>query len=266
MALEVQGNADIWLLDGQRTSRLTFDPSVDAYPLWSPDGSRIVFSKLTPGHLDLYLKSSSGAGADELLLATDQFKIPFSWSADGKFLLYFSGGPNSAGDLWILPMTGDRKPFVFLKTPFDEVWGQFSPDGRWVAYDSNETGRFEVYVRPFVRPDEASVDLKRAEGKWQVSRAGGAYPVWRPDGKELYFVNPAGGMMAAPITTTATTVEPGTAVPLFQTNMPGGGDDNNRQGRQYDVAPDGRFLINTVDADVATQITLIQNWNPNAAK
>jgi Tol biopolymer transport system component len=266
MALEVQGNADIWLLDGERTSQLTFDPSVDAYPLWSPDGSRIVFSKLTPGHLDLYLKSSSGAGAEELFLATDQVKIPFSWSADGKFLLFLSGGPNSGADLWILPMTGDRIPFVFLKTPFDEVWGQFSPDGRWVAYHSNETGRFEVYVRPFVRPDDTGVNPKSAGGKWRVSIEGGVYPTWRPDGKELYFVNPAGGMMAAPITTTATTVEPGTAVRLFQTHMPGGGDDNNRSGRQYDVAPDGRFLINTLDADVATQITLIQNWNPDAGK
>jgi eukaryotic-like serine/threonine-protein kinase len=267
VGLQAQGNTgDIWLLDGEHSSRLTFDPGLDKYPVWSPDGTKIVyFSLRAVAVADLYQKLSSGAGDEELLLTSDHSKIPTSWSADGRFLLYFSADSKGT-DLWVLPMTGDRKPFVFLKTPFEETWGQFSPDGRWVAYHSNESGPFEIYVRPFVRPGESGVAPETAGGKWQVSKAGGVFPVWRPDGKELYFLNPAGEMMAASIMTTASTIVPGTPVSLFQTRIQGGGDDNNRQGRQYDVAPDGRFLINSLDADEAAQITLLMNWNPYAGK
>ena len=113
-------------------------------------------------------------------------------------------------------MDGDRKPWVFLKTSFDERWGEFSPDGRWVAYMSNESGRMEIYIRPFVEASNAG----RCRGRpppwqWQVSTAGGIYPRWRPDGKELYYIGPNGEMMAAPITATGTTLEPGAPVALF---------------------------------------------------
>ena len=111
------------------------------------------------------------------------------------------------------------KPSVFLKTPFREVWGRFSPDGRWVAYQSNESGRPEIYVRPFVPPGAAGAAAAAAGGQWQVSTAGGIFPVWRPDGKELYYLNPAGAMMAAPITVTGTTLAPGAPVVLFPTRI-----------------------------------------------
>ena len=129
---------------------------------------------------------------------------------------------------------------------------------------SNESGRYEIYVRPIVAPaaNRASV-IDRAGGQWQVSTAGGIYPRWRPDGKELYYIGPYGQMMAAPVTATATTLEPGTPVALFETRIYGGGVEN-RQGRQYDVTRDGRFLINTVLADAASPITLILNWKPPA--
>src|SRR5205823_6235385 len=150
-----------------------------------------------------------------------------------------------------------------LPISFREAKAVFSPDGRWVAYHSNESGRNEIYVRPFVPPGLPGAGIPA--GEWQVSTAGGIYPVWRPDGKELYYLNPAGAMMAAPITVTKATVEPGAPVVLFPTRIVGGGADT-QQGRQYDVAPDGRFLINTVLDSGTAPITLLQNWQPPAGK
>jgi eukaryotic-like serine/threonine-protein kinase len=153
----------------------------------------------------------------------------------------------------MLPLEGERKGQTFLSTPFDERNSQFSPDGQWVAYRSNESGRFEVYVRPFHGPG----------GQWQVSTAGGIAPRWRHDGKELYYIAPDARLMAVPITTKGTTLEPGTPLTLFQTRIVGGGSYINRP--QYDVAPDGRFLINgAMEATAVPPITLIQNWKPPA--
>jgi Tol biopolymer transport system component len=257
----VQGNDDIWLLDAERMSRFTFDPAAERHPQWSPDGTRIVFHSNRTGTRDLYVKAANGAGVEERVVASDQFKTPTSWSPDGRFLLYQSTDPQSVYDLWVVPMVGEPTPSVFLKTPFSERWGTFSPDGRWVAYQSDESGREEIYVRPFVPPGAATV----AGGQWQVSTAGGAYAAWRPDGKELYYLDPAGAMMAAPITVAGSGVVPGTPVVLFPTNIFGGGV--SPQGfREYDVAPDGRFLINTVVQSAAAPITVITNWQPPANK
>jgi Tol biopolymer transport system component len=258
----MQGNRDLWLLDGARTSRLTFDPALDDRPIWSPDGMRIVFRSIRGAPRgDLYQMLANGAGVEERFFASEQSLTPSSWSLDGRFLMYLSTDPQTNADLWVVPMTGEPTPSVFLKTPFRETYAAFSPDGRWVAYHSNESGRNEVYVRPFVvtgATDNAAV------GQWQVSTAGGITPMWRPDGKEIYYLNPAGEMMAASITVTGTTLQPGVPVRLFPTRIAGGGVDT-QGGRQYDVAPDGRFLINTVvDGGDAAPITLIQNWNPGA--
>ena len=183
------------------------------------------FARTGPGSSDLYQKLTSGAGAEERLVVSSQQKTPTSWSADGRFLLYHSVDPQTDADLWVVPMVGDRTPSVFLKTPFREWLGAFSPDGRWVAYQSNESGRSEIYVRPFVPPGAAGTAAGAAGGQWQVSTAGGIYPVWRPDGKELYYLNPAGAMMAAPITVAGSTLEPGAPVVLFPTRIVGGGVD-----------------------------------------
>ena len=261
----MQGNTDLWLLDGDRTIHFTFDAATDIYPVWSPDGTRIVFRSNRTGADDLYQKLASGAGAEERIVASDQVKTPESWSADGRFLLYRSIDPQTSLDLWVVPMFGDRTPSVFLKTPFREGYGAFSPDGRWVAYESNESGRNEIYIRPFVPPAPASERTAPAGGKWQVSTAGGIYPRWRPDGKELYYLNPAGAMMATPIAVIGATLAPGAPVVLFPTRIVGGGEDT-AQGRQYDVASNGRFLINTLINSPTAPITLLQNWNPEAAK
>ncbi len=188
----------------------------------------------------------------------------------------FGVAQENSVELWTAPFDrlrapresrGERKPWPFLKTNYDERWATFSPDGRWVAYMSDESGRSEIYVRPFVAPAAPPTPDRAlatpADGQWQVSTAGGLFPRWRTDGRELYYLGPDGQMMAAPVTATGTTLEPGTPVALFQTRIVGGGTDN-RQGRQYDVAPDGRFLINTVLDDAASPITVILNWKPGA--
>ena len=163
----------------------------------------------------------------------------------------------------MLPLEGDRKPFVFLKTNFDERRGQFSPDGRWVAYQSNESGRFEIYVRPFPGPSSPGGADGRGGGQWQVSTAGGMSPRWGPGGKELDYIAPDGTLMAAPIAVNGANLEPGRPVALFRTRIVGGGTDLN-VGTNYDIARDGRILINTVLDDAASPITLIQNWKPPA--
>ena len=255
----VQGNQDLWLLDSARMSRFTFDPANDRFPVWSPDGARIVFNSTRAGGGDLYVKLASGAGAEERLPAPEQFKLATSWSADGRFLLYQRTDSQTSSDLWVAEMVGDHKSSVILQTPFAERFGMFSPDGRLLAYQSNESGRNEIYVRPFVPPGESGAS--GAGSQWQVSTAGGIMPAWRPDGKELYYLNPTGAMMAAPITVSGAAVVPGAPTMLFPTRIYGGGVDN-QQAQQYDVARDGRFLINTVLDGAPAPITLLQNWKP----
>jgi len=162
------------------------------------------------------------------------------------------GDPKTGRDLWALPLTGnDRKPIVVAKTRFEELNGQFSPDGRWVAYETtNESGQFEIVVQPFPEPSS----------KWQVSSGGGTQPRWRPDGKELYFLAPDGKLMAASITSAGSTFAAGTPVALFPAALAPGLGTNKQE---YAVSRDGRFLINqAVESPATTPITLILNWKP----
>ena len=186
-----------------------------------------------------------------MLFESPEVKIPCDWSPDGRFLMYYVPDPKTGTDLWVLPLE-TRVPFVFLKTEANELWGQFSPDGRWMAYQSNETGRYEIYVRPF----------PARGGPVPISTAGGVYPRWSRDGKELYFIAPDAKMMAVPIRATATTVEAGAPTALFQTRQVGGGSNVIGRSHQYDVARDGRFLINVEAESSAPPITLLMNWKP----
>jgi serine/threonine protein kinase len=249
---QVQGNQNIWLIDAKRgvSSRLTFNAAAIC-PIWSPDGSRIVFDSYRNGPNSLYLKASSGAGSEELLPSPFGVKVPFDWSRDGRFILYLHVDPKTAADLWALPLFGERKPIPIAHTQFEEALGQFSPDGRWVAYISNESGSYEVYVQAFPDPG----------GKWQISTSGGKEPRWRPDGKELFYIAPDGKLMATPIQVAGQVVKAGAPAALFQTRIVGGGSFF-RGYFQYMVAPDGKnFLINTTaEGSAASPITIVTNW------
>ena len=183
--------------------------------------------------------------------------------ADGR-MIAFDSNRRGHRDLYQKAVGGVGAEELLLESAEDKVTGDWSADGRWVAYLSDELGRPNVYVRQFAAVAAvAAAEASSPVGQWQVSKAGGIFPVWGPDGKELYYLNPEGALMGAPITVTGATLDTGAPVALFPTRILGGGVDVN-QGRQYDVAPDGRFLINTVLDDAATPITLVMNWNPEA--
>ena len=194
-----------------------------------------------------------------MLLESDQLKSPNDWSSDGRFLLFRSNDPQTGFDLWVPPLSGDKRPFPFLKTSFAEREGQFSPDSKWVAYQSNESGQFEIYVQPFPGPG----------GKLQISSNGGAQPRWNRNGKEIFYVSLDSKMMAAPVRLSpdGQSLETGTPVALFPVRI-AGGPLPGRNKQQYAVSSDGqRFLVNlAVDEGAASPITLIYNWKPKAAK
>jgi Tol biopolymer transport system component len=204
------GKDALWLVDLSRgtSTRFTFGSSSVAQPIWSPDGSRIIFASSLGGVYDLYQKPSSGAKDEELLLKSGESKFPSSLSRDGRFLLYMASGPKSNYHLSVLPLEGDKKPFPFLQTEFNEADGHFSPDGHWVAYTSDESGRDEIYVRRF-SPDSTAA-ASDAGGKWQVSYGGGSEPRWSADGKELYYATLDWKVMAVEVT----------SKPVFQAGTP----------------------------------------------
>jgi Tol biopolymer transport system component len=247
---------DIWLFDiarGLRT-RFTFDPGDELASIWSPDGSRVVFSARRKGYLDLYQKASSGSGAEEEVLAEGLDKYPLDWSPDGRFILFSAMSPTTGVDLWVLPLFGDRKPLPILQTPFDEGLGQFSPDGRWIAYASNESGRSEVYVTPFPGPG-GKWQVSAAGGNWQPTTAGGSPPRWRRDGKEIFYSAPDNKLMSVAVNGAGPAFEVGSVRPLF--------DIRPAVPRSaYDVSPDGqRFLVNMLAEEPASSpITLVINW------
>jgi dipeptidyl aminopeptidase/acylaminoacyl peptidase len=259
-------SADIWVYEFARgnSTRLTTDPAVDWLATWSPDGSRIIFSSERDGGIhNLYRKAASGAGVEELLLKSNEDKSAQDWSRDGRFLLYsvVVGGRSdrisTSHDLWYLPLTpgdpDDRKPKVYLKTEFNENQGQFSRDGRFIAYVSDSSGRDEIYVRPF--PPVSDV-------MWKVSQGGGIAPRWSGNGKELFYVSTDSKMMAVDVSVNPT-FKPGVIKTLFPAPMVGGA--NARHVIRYDVTADGRkFLINTVPTEAGaprvSPITVVLNW------
>jgi eukaryotic-like serine/threonine-protein kinase len=211
---DAQGNQDIWVRDLTRGNnpRLTFHPGRDTDPVWSPDGKKIAFAGQRDGRLDLYEKNADGSGEERLLLKSDQDKTPTSWSRDGKFILFESNDPKTSTDIWVLPLDGSKveslKPFVFLKTEFSEQMAEFSPDGRWVAYTSAQSGSAQVYVRPF--SGEAAPATAVSGAQWMISTKSGLYPRWSGDGKKLFFVNLNSEMLSVD-------VQPG---PTFQAGAP----------------------------------------------
>jgi Tol biopolymer transport system component len=249
---------DLWLIDLARgaNTRFTFDPGTETYPVWSPDGGRIIFSSSRTGIMDLYQKPSNGSGAEDLLFKSGEPKQALDWSRDGRFLLFTNADPKMKSDLWFLPLEGDRKPLPFVRTEFNEAEGQFSPDGKWVAYSSDESGRREIYVQPFP-PNPGG-------GRWVVSNGGGAQPRWRRDGKELFFL--AGNTVMATEVTPGPVFKAGVPKPLFAASTIVPGSDTaglSLSGFRYDVSADGqRFLLVTSAATTpaSNAFNVVLNW------
>jgi len=252
-------NIDVWVLDSVRgvTSRLSFDPAIDDPPMWSPDGRRVVWASNRSGAFDLYVKSANGAEPEQLLVRMGApAGWPEDWSRDGRFIIYQIPGAKTGQDLWIVPQpvqgeSSDRKPFPYLQTEFDERHGRFSPDGRWVAYSSNESGRDEVYVQSF----------PASGARVQISAGGGMEPQWRKDGTELFYIAEDRTLMAVPVKLASSASEPlqvGQAKPLFSVPVM----DTFIVGRSYEVSNDGqRFLLRApASGEAAPSLTVVLNW------
>ena len=239
---------DLWLFDLKRntSSRLTFDPTDESNPAWSHDDSQIVFTSTQTGNRDIYEKAASGLGTSQLVFASkDQQKSVDDWSPDDRYVVYDTTSP---GSLWILPLFGDRKPFLFVQGATEAREARFSPNGRYIAYSSNESGNYEVYVQSF--PDRS--------GKWQVSSGGGQHPEWRHDGKELYFIS-SGKLVAVDVSTDGPQFQSGVPKPLFAVDFrPDRGSGNG----VYVVTADGqRFLaVTNVEQQTIEPATVVMNW------
>jgi serine/threonine-protein kinase len=251
------GNWDVWIYDIERgvPTRMTFDAAAESEQIWSPDGRYIVYSSDQQGGDDLYRKQADGSGEVERLTSGTTSSWATSWSPDGRYLAYISS--EGSFDLYVLPLTGDRKPQKFLGTPFAEADPAFSPDGRWIAYDSNESGRPEVYVRPF----------PARGGKWQVSDGGGAYPKWSRDGRQLFFRSNA-GIMVTDVETAGETFRAARPRAAVTGPFRGGLEGLSLGGNSfadYDVSPDGRrFVVFPAAASESREerphVTLVTGW------
>jgi WD40 repeat protein len=242
-------NTDVWTYDLQngRTKKLTFDPAIDATPVWSPDGGQLMFSSSRQHVFDLYLKNADGVQEERLFVHSGTDVWPNDWSRDGKYLLYMQGR-DLWWDLWFITFP-ELKSSLYLRTTSTIKNGQFSPDGKWVVYASNETGKWEIYVTSF----------PVARGKAQVSIGGGEQPRWGGDGKEIFFLSPEGKIMVVQVKTGAS-FDAGTPVALFQANVRE--IVANSEQEMYDVDQYGqRFLINTQVKNGQMQpLSIILNW------
>jgi Tol biopolymer transport system component len=241
---------DLWVLQIARgvLSRLTFDDGIEMNPVWSPDGERVAYTSDRSGSFRTYTRFASGAGVDDSIPhAIDGPEGPSDWSHDGRTLLLrgFAGG--TGWDIWMAPVAPIGKAAPFMVTTFSEPWARFSPDGRWVAYQSNQSGRNEIYV-------QAS---NGAGGKWQISSAGGAQPWWRRDGREIFYRAADQTIVAMPVTAGAT-FDAGTPLPLFKTPVV----ETGFAGTRWVPSADGqRFLVNLpLRGPERPRFTVVTNW------
>jgi eukaryotic-like serine/threonine-protein kinase len=255
------GTADIWLADVARNAISRFTSVVGAgsgadFPAWSPDGKRIAFSIRPPDSVqrNLYSQVANGTGQPELLAhATGSDMGPYSWSQDGKFIVYAQGTGKTKRDIWLLPLEGDRKPVPYLNTPANEDFPQFSPDSRWMAYASDESGQNQVYIQAV--PQNGT--------RVQVSAAGGSQPRWRRDGKELFYISADQKMMAAPIQASNASIEAGTPKALFE-----GAPEPSQGVYVYQPTADGqRFLVTApLNEGASPRLTVVLNWRARSSK
>jgi eukaryotic-like serine/threonine-protein kinase len=251
------GSIEIWINDFARGSSsrvVSGDAALNATPIWSPDSAQLIY-RIFRGTVQLYQRSAAGGGSSQLVLSYQTERaagiqsfsfMDTDWSPDGKSMLCSTQNPNSGSDLWLLPLTGDKKPVQLLASPADEMHGNFSPDGRLIAYTSNESGKFQIYAQT----------LPFSDKKWQVSTTGGYEPRWRPDGHEIYYLSEDRKLMAVPVGP-----GPSFGVPkaLFQTRVPAGVTANRMH---YAPSRDGqRFLVDTESENqLPSSITVVMGW------
>jgi eukaryotic-like serine/threonine-protein kinase len=251
---------DIWLWDLARATftRVTSDPGQDTFPVWTPDSRRIIFGSERAGARNLFGQAADGTGAIERLTESPNLQNPTAISPDGTRLVFTETTPRTGDDVMILPLRGERRAVALIQTSFAERNGEVSPDGRWIAYEANDSGQFEIYVRPFPNV---------VEGRWQVSSGGGTRPLWARNGQELFFLALTGALMRIGVergTSWAATAP----VQLFEGRYTTG-TLRARLGRSYDVSPDGkRFLMTKVGGEAGTDgtaaltsLVVVQNWD-----
>jgi serine/threonine protein kinase len=244
-------NQDIWVIDLARDlpTRLTFDPSRDVNPIWSPDGSRIAYFSIQ--RKGIYQRAANGTGPEELLFVGTSIATS-DWSSDGRFIFYSRIDEQTGRDIWVMPLTGSRQAYPLFDSEFNEYRAQLSPDAHWLAYVSNESGRYEIYVQPF------TADGRLGRDKMRISTGGGNQPRWRRDGRELFYIAADDQMMAVDVQTSGATFKYGAPKALFKTHMRW--DTPMALGIQYDVTADGqRFLITTMVGEAAP-VSVILNW------
>jgi len=248
---EGPGQPDIWVYEPARDTltRLTFDPAIDGTPVWTPDGKRIVFYSARAGPPNLFWKAADGSGPDERLTESPQPERAASFSPDGKLLLFEQTHPTNLEDLWVLPMDGERKPRPILQTTFAERMPRLSPDGRWLAYVSNESGTDQVYVQPF------SQGGAPGGGKWQISSDGGDEPVWARSGRELFY-RAENRIMVVDLAASSS-FQPGKPRLLFE-----GRYAKLSNFGSYDVTPDGKsfVFVESGEGESQQELIIVLNW------
>jgi eukaryotic-like serine/threonine-protein kinase len=244
------GTAQVWLYDVKRgvTVRLT-DGQSNTSPVWAADSASVIYAALRNGERLIETQRVNEAPRPEVLarFGIDNVAVPESVTADGHFLSFRRTDPHTNADVWILPLVGNRRPFPFVQTAAAEMQSRLSPDGRWLAYTSNASGTWQVYLQPFPATGE----------QWQISVDGGGDPQWRGDGQELFFLRPDRMLMAVRIRVTPG-FEPATPTPLFLTHT----TDLVGVRNHYVATRDGqRFLFEPISEDTTTPITLVVNWS-----
>lgn len=252
----VPPDRDIWMWDLRRNAleRFTRDPAGNPLAEWSPDGRYVVFGSDRFGVTNLFRQASDGSGEPERLLESDRLQMPVSFASEGR-LLFSANVTGQHRDIHVLSLDGTRRAEPLIYGPANELTAHVSPDGRWIAYDSDESGQFEVYVRSY--PDTYG------GGRWQISSGGGRQPLWSPDGAELFYRDFNGAMMAASVTLGPSFV-PGSVVKLFE-NAGYGGSGPQGSGRTYDLSRDGsRFLMikaaGSPDDESSPSLVVVLNW------